>query len=153
MDPALVHHYFRDKADLADAAIVPAIDVEPFLAPVLAAPLERTGEALVESLVRAWDDPSWADAVTAAMRIGVGDVEQAGLLRALLTDGPIPVALRDRGLSDVAVCTAMSHVLGMMAARYVSRLEPLASMPRSEVVALHGPLVQQCLAVPVALSA
>jgi hypothetical protein len=40
------------------------------------------------------------------------------------------------------------QILGITVARYVARIEPIASAPIDELVATFGPLVQHCLTGP-----
>jgi hypothetical protein len=58
----------------------------------------------------------------------------------------MPVAERDARGALVA-----SQVMGLVMARYVLRLEPLASASREDVVAAVGPTVQRYLTGDVAL--
>ena len=45
--------------------------------------------------------------------------------------------------ADLRVNLAMSHVVGLLLARYVVRLEPLASSSVADVVAQAGPVIQR----------
>jgi AcrR family transcriptional regulator len=154
VDPALVHHYFGTKDKLFLAAVQAPADPAELLPEVLASPPAELGAALVRMVLRVWDGPA-RPAGLALIRSAVGNEWTARLLREFVVTRVIrrvvgtldmPVAERDARGALVA-----SQVMGMVMARYVLRLEPLASAPREELVAAIGPTVQRYLTGDVAL--
>ena len=146
VDPALVHHYFGTKDDLFVAALQIPVDPREVLAPVVAAGPDGAGERLLRTLLSVWDDPELQPGLVALARSLVSD-DNASLVR----DGFIPVVIgpvlaslvRDR--PEVRVPLVASQVIGLIVARYVVALPPLALMPSEDVVARVGPTIQRYL--------
>ncbi|MFW3170638.1 TetR family transcriptional regulator [Geodermatophilus sp. CPCC 206100] len=154
VDPALVHHYFGTKDKLFLAAVEAPADPDDFLPEVLAAAPDDLGAAVVGMVLRIWDGPA-RPAILALVRSAVNHEWSARLLREFLLAKVVrrvvgslemPVAEREARGALVA-----SQVMGLVMARYVLRLEPLASASREDVVAAVGPTVQRYLTGDVAL--
>jgi len=146
VDPALVHHYFGTKDDLFVAALQIPVDPREVLAPVVAAGPDGAGERLLRTLLSVWDDPELQPGLVALARSLVSD-DSASLVR----DGFIPVVVgpvlaslvRDR--PEVRVPLVASQIIGLVVARYVVALPPMAAMPAEDVVARVGPTLQRYL--------
>ncbi|MBL0746127.1 TetR/AcrR family transcriptional regulator [Nocardioides baculatus] len=146
VDPALVHHYFGTKDDLFVAALQIPVDPREILAPVVAAGPDGAGERLLRTLLSVWDDPELQPGLVALARSLVSD-DSASLVR----DGFIPVVIgpvlaslvRDR--PEVRIPLVASQIIGLVVARYVVALPPLALMPAEDVVARVGPTIQRYL--------
>jgi len=93
-----------------------------------------------------WDDPELQPGLVALARSLVSD-DSASLVR----DGFIPVVIgpvlaslvRDR--PEVRIPLVASQIIGLVVARYVVALPPLALMPAEDVVARVGPTIQRYL--------
>ncbi|MGY1649866.1 TetR/AcrR family transcriptional regulator [Geodermatophilus sp. SYSU D01119] len=154
VDPALVHHYFGTKDKLFLAAIEAPADPGTFLPEVLEAGPEHLGESVVRMLLRVWDGPA-RPAGLALVRSAVGNEWTARLLREFLVS---QVLRRVVGTLDLPPAEAeargaltASQLIGVVMARYVLRVEPLASASAEELVAAVGPTVQRYLTGDVAL--
>jgi hypothetical protein len=97
-----------------------------------------------------WDDPRTRLPLLALVRTGL--VEEAqdslfrqGLLRMVLT--PLRDALPAQE-ADQRVQLVLSQMVGLVVARHLLALEPLASMPAEEVVAWVAPTLQRYLDGP-----
>jgi len=154
VDPALVHHYFGTKDALFLAAVQAPADPDEFLPEVLAVPPERRGAAVVGMVLRIWDGPA-RPAILALVRSAVNHEWSAKLLREFVLakivrrvvgSGGMPVEEREARGALVA-----SQVMGLVMARYVFRIEPLASAAPETVVAAIGPTVQRYLTGEVVL--
>ena len=146
VDPALVHHYFGTKDDLFLAALEMPVDPREVLAPVVALGPDGAGERLLRTFLSVWDDPELQPGLVALARSMMAD-DTAGLVR----DGFLPVVVgpvlaglvTDR--PEVRVPLVASQVIGLIVARYVLALPPLAQMPAEDVVARMGPTIQRYL--------
>jgi AcrR family transcriptional regulator len=149
VDAALVHHYFGTKDDLFVASLEIPIDPRSAIAEVFAAGLAGAGERLLATVLAVWDQPEGRRPLVALVRSSLGDPEstllQEGLVRVVFT------ALQDQLGEDAEVRAGLvaTQMLGLIVARYVVGLEPIASMPRDRVVALVGPTLQRYLVGPV----
>lgn len=146
VDPALVHHYFGNKSDLFMAALELPMDPRQVIAPALAGGPEGAAERLLTVLVGVWDDPATRLPLITMLR---GAMEPGG--SRLMTEGFVPVVLMPALQSVCAdrpeerVPLVASQVLGLLVARYVLELEPLASMEPGRLVATYAPTVQHQL--------
>jgi AcrR family transcriptional regulator len=146
VDPALVHHYFGTKDDLFMAALDVPVDPRDLIGPVVAAGPDGAGVRLVETFLSVWDDPAVQLRLLALARSAMQPEGEK-----LMTQGFLPVVIRpvleklcvDR--PDARVPLVASQVIGLIIARYVLRVEPLASDPAELVAARVGPTIQRYL--------
>ena len=150
VDPALVHHYFGTKDDLFLASLQVPVDPRQVLPTVLADGLDGAAERLLGTVLALWDDPTTRRPLISLIRSGLGaetgaSLLQDGLLRLVL--GPIREAI---GTEDGALRAQLfgTQMIGLILARYVLELEPLASLPREQVVAWAAPNLQRYLTGP-----
>ncbi|PPJ26028.1 TetR family transcriptional regulator [Nocardia nova] len=147
VDPALVHHYFGTKQQLFSAALNLPIDPELIRAPIRAAELDRLGETVVRTVVGAWDSSVGVHAVAAFRGVLAGG--DAALARSFLLE----VALKDvrekvdspPGTGTTRVVLAASQMIGLLVARKILQVDPVASMPLDELAAAVGPTIQRYL--------
>ena len=150
VDPALVHHYFGSKDDLFLAALEIPVDPRRLVPTVLDGGVPGAGERLVRLFLSVWDDPQARLPLLGLVRSSlVQDTPETllrqGVLRMVLD--PLRSALPERE-ADQRVQLVVSQMAGLVVARYLLALEPLASMPADEVVAWVGPTVQRYLDGP-----
>jgi AcrR family transcriptional regulator len=150
VDARLVHHYFEGKDALFTAAFeLPLRRPHDLFGPVLAAGPDGVGERLVRMFLRVWDAPEGRQRVVALL--GASATSEAGsrMLREFLTAqvfGPIAAALGDDE-AELRATLAASQ-MGLVVARYVVRLEPLASAAEEDLVAVLAPTLQRYLTGP-----
>lgn len=156
VDPALVHHYFGTKDALFLAAVDAPADPEQLLPEVLAGGTAELGGNVVRLFLRVWDGPTQA-AGLAIFRSAAGNEWSARLLREFLISRvlrrvvatlDVPQAEREARGALVA-----SQLAGLVVARYVLRIEPLASASGDALVAAVGPTLQRYLTGDVDLGA
>jgi AcrR family transcriptional regulator len=147
VDAALVHHYFGTKQRLFLAATELPVDPALLIPQVLAGGREGMGERFVRFLVDLWDRPDVRPLLMGVVRSAATDAVAAGMARRLLVDGPFLALARaaDRPDPELRATLAGSQLVGLAMARYVLRLEPLASLPPAGVAALVGPAVERFL--------
>jgi AcrR family transcriptional regulator len=149
-----VHHYFGSKEKLFLAAVQAPADPQEFLPEVLAGGTADLGANVVRMLLRVWDGPGQT-AGLALVRSAVSNEWTARLLREFLTARVLRLVVGTLDLPqderDLRGGLAASQLIGVVIARYVLRVEPLASASAEEVVAAVGPSVQRYLTGPVDL--
>ncbi len=147
VDPALVHHYFGTKDDLFLAAMEVPIDPAKLLPDVLTGDRDRIGERLVRMFVGVWDGPAGAPGL-AMMRTMLHHEWGARLFRDFIVVQILRRVVAEYGIPDaeVRVPLVASQLLGLVMARYLIHLEPLATAPPEWIVATIGPTVQRYLA-------
>ena len=149
VDAALVHHYFGSKDDLFVAALEIPVDPRERLAAVVAEGPDGAGERLLRVFLGVWDDPDLRDPLLALARSVLDPSGQR-----LLSQGFLPAVLLPVGAGlgidrpEVRMPLVASQVVGLILTRYVLELEPLASLPAEDLVAIYGPTLQRYLTGP-----
>lgn len=150
VDAAMVNHWFGGKEALFTASIDVPIDPARLRDTVVAGGPARVGERIVTQFLQVWDGAGGGP-LAALMQSVAGHEDAAGLLRDFLGDvliGPIvsAVAPDEPALRG---SLAGSQMIGLGMARYVLKLEPLASADHATVVAAVAPTLQRYLTGPV----
>ena len=149
-----MHHYFGSKDQLFLAAIEAPADPADLLPEVLTAGPDELGFAVVRLLLKVWDGPM-RPAGLALVRSAVANEWTAKLLREFLMTqvlrrvvGTLELPTAEREVRGGLVA---SQLIGVVMARYVLQVEPLASASPESLVAAIGPTVQRYLTGGVAL--
>ena len=150
VDPALVHYFFKSKDGLFVAAMQLPLRPADVLPPVLAEGLPGLGERIVRRLLSVWDDPANRNALLATVQGASAHPGAAAALREFVRREVVgrvaDVIEADR--PQLRANLVASQVIGLLGARYVVRVEPLASMDAEELVPLIGPTLQRYLDGP-----
>ncbi len=155
--PGVVTSLYRNKERLFAAAMRLPFDPAQAVPELLAPGLDGMGERIVAMVVSLLDDPQVrrdvsriAVPVAGAAGAAAGSDDAADQLRMIAEY--LQVAVVDPlvgavGIPDARLRASLitSHLLGVVATRYLLRLEPLASAPSTTVVAAVGPAVQALL--------
>ncbi|WP_068278145.1 TetR family transcriptional regulator [Aldersonia kunmingensis] len=152
VDPKAVTHWFPAKQDLFVAAVELPVRPADALRHVLAAgTLETMGERLVAELLGRLEDPVIRDRMLAFFRAAVSEPAIAATFREIiLRDGLLPVAeLLGGDEARLRAELLASQMMGLITARYVIAVEPLASLPAADVARLVGPTLQRYLTMPI----
>ncbi|HMG29713.1 MAG TPA: TetR family transcriptional regulator [Jiangellaceae bacterium] len=145
VDPALIHHYFGNKEQLfLEAMEIPFAPAE-IAGEILSGSMDGVGERAVRTFFAVWGDPVRRAPVLAMLRSAMSNEAAAALLRqfaqrTILTRVVAGLDLPDR---ELRVELVVSHLIGLALVRYVVKLEPLASLPDEDVIALVGPVIQR----------
>ncbi|HEV3280909.1 MAG TPA: TetR family transcriptional regulator [Acidimicrobiales bacterium] len=147
VDPALVHHYFADKSALYIEMMDLPIDPKAVKDEVGAGGF--TGERLIDRFLAQWErgpgagSPAFlslAQAMAASPQIADGMrefiIERVGLEGPFGGDEDEETRMKRRALVG-------SQLLGIAWARYVMRMEPIASASRAQVARWAGPTIDR----------
>jgi AcrR family transcriptional regulator len=144
VDPALVHYFFDTKDGLFVAAMQLPLRPAEVIGPLVAEGIDGLGERLVRRLLGVWDEPSNQAALLAIVQGASGHPGAAAALREFIGReivGRVAAVAGDR----LRATLVASQIMGLIAARYIARVEPLASLDAEEVVTLVGPTLQRYL--------
>jgi AcrR family transcriptional regulator len=147
VDPALVMHFFGSKQQLFLAAIQLTINPAEAIPAMLEDGLDGLGERLARFYLQMWEQPETRDGLAGIMRSAFSHEDAAALLRAFLGSevfGRLAPSL-DGEDARLRVALAGSHLVGIAIARYVVKVEPLASADPETVIAALGPTIQRYL--------
>ncbi|MGH3374238.1 MAG: TetR family transcriptional regulator [Actinoallomurus sp.] len=148
VDPALIHHFFRNKEGVFSAAIGELLAPDTLLPPVLEPGLDGLGERLVRMFLGVWESgEDTHEALIATIRSTVSNADAADLLRRhiILEFASGIGSLIEREDSELRASLVGSQLVGLMMLRYVSHVEPLASMDPEAVVAYIAPTLNHYL--------
>ncbi|WP_445148638.1 TetR/AcrR family transcriptional regulator [Baekduia sp. Peel2402] len=142
VDGALPSYHFGSKGDLFAATLELPVSPREALAGVLAeAEHDEIATKLLTTLVGVWDVVGGGP-LAALLRSATS---QDQLLHGFVTSEILPLlrTAMDGEDVDLRAAAAASLVMGLVMARYVLRIEPLASAPPAEVVATVAPSLQR----------
>jgi AcrR family transcriptional regulator len=146
VDPALVRYWFEGgKAELLSSSLMhPNVNPARIVETAYAGPLETLGERLVTVVLKLWDFPGGPERFRLIFQAAVGG-QDAGAVRDYLAQEVFAKAATRLPGPNAAlrVNLAAAHISGLMLARYVMCLEPLASASAEDVVRLVGPTIQR----------
>ena len=146
VDAALVVRFYGSK----DALFREVMALPPGVADAMAAladgPRATVGRRLAEVIVGMLEDPRSRSVVLGRIRSASSHPDAAALVRETVTRdvGRLAVALTDDEPETRAVLVG-SQIVGLALARYIMRVEPLASLPAADVIAYVAPTFQHYL--------
>lgn len=144
VDPALVRHYFTDKADLFAEAIAAPMRPDRLVKQALAGPRDEIGVNLIRYVVETLDTPGTSDRVVRLLHTALGQEFAARMFRQFIIREVLKRIAKELGDDDAELRAsfAASQIVGLVVARYGVKIEPLASAPADEIVRRIGPVVQ-----------
>jgi AcrR family transcriptional regulator len=147
VDSALVHHYFGTKQQLFAAAIQLPIDPMTILVPLRETPVDELGLRLPTVLLPLWDSEMGAGLIATLRSLLVGD--DVSLARRFLQEVIVaevaPRVDNPPGTGRIRVQFVASQLMGVIMARYIVKIEPLASLPSEQVARTIAPNLQRYL--------
>ena len=150
VDPALVIHFFGTKERLFLSIAGLPTPPHEIVARLVEGERSAAGLRLARFVVGQLEDRRERARITSIIRAAASEPSAAELLRELLSrEVMLPVA-EALGVEDAALRAnlAGSQVVGLIMARYVVGVEPLASAPPETVIAAVAPTLQRYLAEP-----
>jgi len=150
VDQKLIAHYFGSKQQLFVTAIGLPIDPGAILPAVLAGDRAGLPERLAAALVTVLEQPEVHERLTGIVRGAASSPEMARMMREFLTRAvfePIAASL-DVEQPLLRATLVGSQVVGLLMARYVVAVEPLASLPPQALAAAVAPTLERYLVGP-----
>lgn len=146
VDPALVHHYFGGKEQVFVAAMRLPVNPGELLPQVLAGDPEGIGERFVRTFLGVWARPDFREPFLGVLRSAFTSEQGAAMLREFVGSALLARVAGAAGFpAPLRVEAAAAQMVGVVLLRYVVRIEPVASAPEEELVALLAPTVQRYL--------
>jgi AcrR family transcriptional regulator len=136
VDVALISYFFGSKKGVFGAALALSANPPEVLLKALPGELETLPERVLRVMVTTWDDPAHGDPLRVMISAATQDPDVARLLRELIEQEMIGRIAERVGGPDARGRAAAfgTHVAGVIIARYVLALEPLASMSVDELI-------------------
>ena len=150
VDPALVTHYFGSKQRLFVEVSRLPLDPELVVEQVVSGERATVGARLAGLMLGVLETSDGRERVTALVRAAASEPAAAEAVRQLIETGligPIAHALgSDR--PELRTTLAGTQFVGLVMARYVVGVEPLASTPPDDVARAIAPVLQRYLTEP-----
>jgi AcrR family transcriptional regulator len=150
VDARLVHHYFESKDEVFAAAMELPVRPREIVDQIIRGGVDGLGERLVRFFFAVWDSPAGRERVVALLASALTSPDAARLLREFLTREIFGRVAAELGSDDpqLRAALAASQMVGLIVARYVVKIEPLASADPSDLVPILAPTIQRYLAGP-----
>ena len=150
VDPALVVHYFGSKQRLFLAAIELPFEVSELVERLQSGPREQVGERVARFAHGVLENPDARARWTGMIRAAASDPDAAGILREVLTQRIFEPLAEALGSEDARLRAnlASSQMVGLVMARYIIAIEPLASADAETIVSAIAPTLQRYLVEP-----
>lgn len=147
VDPSLPRHYFSSKSALFVEALGPIDQIDRNLGRILVVPSDRLGETMLGLILEVWDSPELGARMRILVQSAAGTPEIAKIARSILFERlllPIATSVRPED-AHARAAAALSQLLGLVVARYILQVEPLASATREELIRRFAPAVQRLI--------
>lgn len=147
VDTRLVTHWFGSKQELFVQVMGLPVSPEELGRRLSAGEPAHAGERIAAYVLGLMDDEAVRQRVVGLLRSAASEPRAADLLRGAVTRtilGPVG-ALVGGDDAQLRASLAASQMVGLLLARYVVRVEPLASAPVADLVPLVGPVLQRYL--------
>ena len=147
VDPALVIHYFGSKQRLFLAAVELPFQVSDLVERLRSGPRRQVGERVIRFALEVLADREGRERWTGLIRAAASDAGAAAILREVLTQRIFEPLAEALGSDDAQLRAnlASSQIVGLVMARYVIGIEPLASTHEGTIVAALAPTLQRYL--------
>jgi AcrR family transcriptional regulator len=148
VDVALVSYYFGSKQGLFGAAMSLPINPAEVVAAALKDDLSTLADRMLRTMLSVWDDPELGAPLRALAAAAINDPDLARVVReAVGREITQRVAKRLGGAAASQRAAALTtQMAGLIFARYLLRLEPIASMSIDDVVRRLAPSLQLAIA-------
>jgi hypothetical protein len=135
------------KMRLVVAAMEIPHDVAAVIPRALEGAPEELGLRIARFVLELWDSPEMHPLMLGIVRSAATDPVAAGMFRQVLAEGPFLALARatDRPDADLRATLVGSQLVGLAMARYIVKVDPIASADREVLVRAIGPTLQRYL--------
>lgn len=150
VDPALVVHFFGSKQELFLSVMDFPFEPETVMPDLLAGPRSEAGVRLARFAVGVLEDPHSRSAITGILRAAASEPQAARMVRDLVAGRIVTAISASLAVEDALLRANLvaSQIVGLTMARYVIRVEPLASLDPEALVDAIAPNLQRYLTEP-----
>jgi AcrR family transcriptional regulator len=147
VDPALVAHFFGSKQKLFVSVMALPFDPQEVMPEILAGARSKAGLRLAEFAVGLLEDPGARSVLVGIVRSAASEHEAAQLVRELVAQRIVGAMCRALATPDAELRANLvaSQMVGLIMARYVIRVEPLASLSPDALIEAIAPNLQRYL--------
>jgi len=153
VDVALVSYFFGSKGGLFSAAMEISVNPAELVDELMRGGIDGLGERLVRTFLGLWDEAGGRSPLVALLRSASSNEQAAALVRGFVERellGRIAAEI-DAPHPELRAALAGSQLVGLVMARYIVGVEPVAHCDPETLVAAVGPTLQRYLTGDVAL--
>ena len=147
-DPAMIPYYFGSKQQLFRECLnLPVDPAQQILELILEDPA-TAGERIAQYAFSMYEENPTAETMLALMRALMTDVATSERFRNYFREdvlGKVTQTLGADPSAEELIELTMAQMYGIVAMRYVVRLEPIASIPKERLIAHLAPTIQEGL--------
>ncbi|WUI04271.1 TetR family transcriptional regulator [Spirillospora sp. NBC_00431] len=150
VDAALISYFFGSKKGLFGAVLGLVANPPEVVAGALPGDPATLPERILRALLTTWDDPEGGRPLVLMARSATHDPDIARLLRDIVENEMIGQIAERLGGADAGRRAGVfgAQLAGVIFVRYVLEVEPVASMPRDELIARLTPGLRAVLSGP-----
>jgi AcrR family transcriptional regulator len=150
VDPTLVSHFYGSKQKLFATVVELPFDPSVVIPHLLAGDPEGVGQRLAGFLVSVLESDPGRQRLTGMVRAAASEPEAARLVREFISREVLARIAESLDVDDAPLRASLvgSQIVGMVMARYVVKVEPLASRDPAEVAKAVAPVFQHYLTEP-----
>jgi AcrR family transcriptional regulator len=150
VDPALVTHFHGSKQQLFVSVVELPFEPAEVLPRLLTGDRDRLGERLARFVLGVLETAEGRRRVTGLVRAAASEPEAARIVRELVTRELFAPITEHLGAPDAPLRASLlgAQVVGLVMARYVVAVEPLASSDPEALVRALAPILQYVLTAP-----
>jgi AcrR family transcriptional regulator len=147
VDPKLVLHYFGSKQGLFGACVELPVAPEVILGGIFAGDRAGIPERAAGLLLAVMEEPAARASFVGLLRAATSEPEAAEVIREMLTTRLlVPIAERVGGSApELRAALMASQIVGLLMARYVVGVPPLAGASRDQLIAAIVPVLRHYL--------
>ena len=147
VDPHLIAHYFGCKQELFGAIAQLPIDTEVVLDQLYAAGEPGAGRRLAKFVASLSTSPPSRDTVAALVRSAASEEQAGALIREIVAERVVlPLVLRlGSDQPELRASLIASHIVGLITAAHIVRLEPLTCTPAELLATSLAPVFERYL--------
>lgn len=153
VDPALVLHFFGSKQELFLSVMALPFEPEVVMPELLAGSRAQAGLRFARFAVDMLEDPESRNVLTGILRAAASEPHGADMVRDLIARRITGAITESLAVDDAPLRANLvaSQVVGLIMARHVVRLEPLASLDPESLIEAIAPNLQRYLTGPLGL--
>jgi AcrR family transcriptional regulator len=150
VDQKLVAYFFGTKQQLFVEVVRLPFEPAVVVPMVFGGERESVGERVAQFIVALLENPQARQPLVGLVRAAASEPEAARMVRELLTREVIARIVEALGVDDAPFRASLvgSQIVGLLMARYIVGLEPLASLPAEQVAVAIAPNLQRYLVEP-----
>jgi AcrR family transcriptional regulator len=151
VDPALVIHHFGSKQRLFVEAVELPFPPEELISELASGPRSEVGERVVRFVLSVLADDEARARWIGLIRSAVTEPEATRVFREILTTRIFRPLAEQLGMDEAPLRATLagSQVVGLVMARHIVLIEPLASLEEERLVDAIAPTIQRYLTEPI----